>query len=78
MTLEEAYKLAERKSEEWWNQKAATDVCRDKTEFYKCMMQDLKAIGRTDEQIWHEFITGAFICGFFEAIKDQIVFDEVT
>lgn len=71
MNVGELFEEAEKASETWWSEKHENDVCPTKAEFYNNMMQDLRAIGKTDEQIWHEFITDAFIFGFMTARKDR-------
>jgi len=71
MTIEEILKSAEETSDKWWNSTHKDNLFQKKSEFYKAMMQDLRAIGKTDEEIWHEFITEAFIYGFCEAHKDE-------
>ncbi len=70
MTIEEVLKTAEESANRWWNSHSDKEMYWKKSDFYRDMMQDLRAIGRTDEEIWHEFITGAFIYGFCEAHKE--------
>jgi ABC-type nickel/cobalt efflux system permease component RcnA len=74
MTIEEVFKAAEEAADKWWNTTHKDSLYQKKADYYRDMMQDLRAIGRTDEEIWHEFITGAFIYGFCEAHKD--IFDK--
>jgi len=62
-TFEEIFKEAYDKADEEYA-KAAPN-------FYKDLMQDLRAIGRSDDHIFHEFITGAYASGYMEAKKDE-------
>lgn len=72
MTLEEAYRLAEASAERWWNYIPEQSIYPKKWMFFRDMMQDLRAMQKTDEHIWHEFLTEAYLTGYLCALADRI------
>ena len=56
-------KEAQEKAEEWYR--------RIPQHFHKDMMQDLRAMQKSDEHILHEFVTDAFLYGYLEAHKEE-------
>ena len=63
MKLNEIVSEGTKKAEEWWSKVPPN--------FYADMQQDLRAIGRSEEHIWHEFITQAFEYGYCEALRKE-------
>ena len=61
--IEELLEESQRKAEEWYKKVPPN--------FYRDMQQDLRAFGRSEEHIWHEFITGAFEAGYWAAKKEE-------
>ena len=55
------------------------DIDYDKAppNFYQDMMKDLRAIGRSDSEIFREFITGAYASGYMDAKKDEYEFEKL-
>jgi hypothetical protein len=72
MTLQEAYKLALESAERWWEYIPLQSFYPKKWMFYRDMMQDLRAMQKTDEHIWHEFLTEAYLTGYLTALADRI------